>query len=396
MTSVDIVIMAPTYYPAHKTGGPVPGIRGVVATLGGHRVRLLTSDRDLGDETPFPAPYRGTTEVDGIEVTYLPPPGRHSARSWWSGLRLMRRSDVVYFNSVMHKTFTVVPVLYLALSGFRGRIAISPRGELARSALALGGSRQKRVWLTTMTRLGLASRVGARRRPNVVWLASSDHERADILAAFPGARVVLSPERLRSREATASTALRPQRRQGPLRLVSVGRVSPVKGTLDLVRALQHVEVPVSLDLVGPLEDTSYVAKVRSASAKLPEHVELRWHGAVPPDEVHRLLDEAHLMVLLTRGENFGHAIGEALQHGCPVLISDQTPWSFVTASGAGTVLTAQDCQEPSTVADAISSIAGMTDAEWAEMSGRARDLGARGLVLEGSLTLVDAVELLGS
>ncbi|WP_310528416.1 glycosyltransferase family 4 protein, partial [Nocardioides sp.] len=378
---MDVFVMAPTYYPAHKTGGPVPGIRGVVGTLGGHRVRMLTADRDLGEVTPFPAPYRGTTEVDGIEVTYLAPLGAGSWRSWWHGLREMRRSDVVYFNSVMHKTFTVAPLLFLALIGFRGRVAISPRGELAPSALDLGGARQKRLWLKTMTLLGLAGRVGTRRRPNVVWLASSEHERGDILAVFADAIVVLSPERLRELDVHETTRVRPRRRDG-LRIVSLGRVSPVKGTLDLVRALQHVEVPTTLELVGHLEDAAYVEKVRRAAATLPSHIEVNWHGAVPPDEVRRLLDEAHLMVLLTRGENFGHAIGEALQRGCPVLISDQTPWSFVAARGAGTVLTEQECRTPARTAEGVATFARLTDEEWTEMSERAREVGARGLVIE--------------
>lgn len=390
---MDVLIMAPTYYPAHKTGGPVPGIRGVVHTLGEHRVRLLTSDRDLGDVTPFPAPYVGTSEVDGIQVTYLAPLGRGSWRAWWRGLREMRTSDVIYFNSVMHKTFTVIPLLLLTLLGFRGRVAISPRGELARSALGLGGSRQKQVWLRTITVLGLATRVGSRRRPNVVWLASSEHEHADILAAFPGARVALSPEQLSAPDVSATPAVRPAREHG-LRVVSVGRVSPVKGTLDLVQGLQYVEVPVILDLVGLLEDAAYVQQVRSAAAGLPSHVEVRWRDAVPPDEVRQLLDRAHLMVLLTRGENFGHAIGEALQHGCPVLISDQTPWTFAAEQGAGTVLAEQDCRTPARVADAIAGVARLSDDEWAEMSIRAREVGARGLVIEGSHTLAEAVDLL--
>lgn len=384
--------MAPSYVPAHKSGGPVPGIRGVVDTLGDHRVRMLTSDRDLGDTEPFAGPYRGTTEVDGISVTYLPPLGRRALSVWWRGLREMRRSEVVYFNSVMHKTFTVLPLLLLAVTGFPGRIAISPRGELAGSALGLGNPLQKRVWLATIARFGLAHRVGSR-RPNVVWLASSEHERADVLAAFPGARVVLSPERLREMAIGEVPAARPRLRAG-LRIVSVGRVSPVKGTLDLVRALQHVEMPVSLDLVGPLEDAAYVEQVRAAAAHLPDHVVVHWRGAVPPDEVRALLDRAHLLALLTRGENFGHAIGEALQHGCPVLISDQTPWTFVAALGAGTALSEVDCRNPLRAAEAISTVALLPDQEWAQMSARAREVGARGLVIEGSHTLPEAVELL--
>ena len=37
----------------------------------------------------------------------------------------------------------------------------------------------------------------------------------------------------------------------------------------------------------------------------------------------------------TFGENFCHVIREALSAGCPVLISDQTPWRNLQECGAG-------------------------------------------------------------
>ena len=46
----------------------------------------------------------------------------------------------------------------------------------------------------------------------------------------------------------------------------------------------------------------------------------------------------HLFLLPTRGENFGHVILEALSAGCPVLISDQTPWRGLESSGIGWAL----------------------------------------------------------
>ena len=45
--------------------------------------------------------------------------------------------------------------------------------------------------------------------------------------------------------------------------------------------------------------------------------------------------KAHLFVLPTEGENFGHAIFEALAVGCPILISDQTPWRKLSEKKAG-------------------------------------------------------------
>jgi glycosyltransferase involved in cell wall biosynthesis len=42
-------------------------------------------------------------------------------------------------------------------------------------------------------------------------------------------------------------------------------------------------------------------------------------------------------VLPTLHENYGHAIAEALASGCPVLISDHTPWNEAEIKNAGFV-----------------------------------------------------------
>ena len=42
-----------------------------------------------------------------------------------------------------------------------------------------------------------------------------------------------------------------------------------------------------------------------------------------------------LLILPTQGENHGYVIQEALLSGCPVLISDRTPWRGLAALGVG-------------------------------------------------------------
>jgi glycosyltransferase involved in cell wall biosynthesis len=44
------------------------------------------------------------------------------------------------------------------------------------------------------------------------------------------------------------------------------------------------------------------------------------------------------MLLPTRNENFGYVILEALLAGCPVILSDQTPWRDLDAKQAGWVV----------------------------------------------------------
>jgi glycosyltransferase involved in cell wall biosynthesis len=84
--------------------------------------------------------------------------------------------------------------------------------------------------------------------------------------------VIVVPEVLRP--SGVPVAPRPARSQG-LRLISVGRIAPVKGTQDLMRALVRLRVPATLDLVGLAEDESYAASVRRVAANLPDHVTVK-------------------------------------------------------------------------------------------------------------------------
>src|SRR5690606_30696259 len=47
------------------------------------------------------------------------------------------------------------------------------------------------------------------------------------------------------------------------------------------------------------------------------------------------LKQYHVLFMPTKGENFGHIILESLTTGCPVLISDRTPWKNLQEKGIG-------------------------------------------------------------
>ena len=61
----------------------------------------------------------------------------------------------------------------------------------------------------------------------------------------------------------------------------------------------------------------------------------RFHGAVPHDRVAEIFRAHELFVFPTHGENFGHVVLEALVAGCPVLVSDRTPWRGLARYLAG-------------------------------------------------------------
>ena len=79
-----------------------------------------------------------------------------------------------------------------------------------------------------------------------------------------------------------------------------------------------------------------------------------------------LMQQLHLFVLPTTGENFGHSILEALLAGRPVLISDQTPWLGLTAKKTGWDLPLSD---PAAFAAVITEVAGWDQSvfdQWAQ------------------------------
>ncbi len=48
------------------------------------------------------------------------------------------------------------------------------------------------------------------------------------------------------------------------------------------------------------------------------------------EKVHETFRRYDAFIFPTLSENFGHVIAEALMVGCPVIISDQTPWTDVS------------------------------------------------------------------
>jgi glycosyltransferase involved in cell wall biosynthesis len=85
-----------------------------------------------------------------------------------------------------------------------------------------------------------------------------------------------------------------------------------------------------------------------------------------------MLREHDLFFLPTLGENYGHVVQEALLAGCPVLLSDTTPWRGLQALGVGWDLPLDDEAGFRAV---LRACVQMGPAEHAALSARARQVG---------------------
>jgi glycosyltransferase involved in cell wall biosynthesis len=295
------------------------------------RFRIVTRDRDLGDGAPYPGVATGSwTTVEGIEVLYLPTrdqrPGRMTA--------LLREASpsALYLNSAFSRRFTLLPLAARRLADRHLPLVVAPRGEFAPAALALRAG-PKAIYLAAMRASGLLD--------GAVWQASSPQERDDVGRAM-GAEVDVRVAPDLTAAVPAAPPQRAPKRPGVVRIVFLGRISPMKNLDGFLRMLASGPPGVDFAIHGPIEDVRHWAECRRLMTVLPDGVSAIYGGQVTPEDVPSLLAAADALVLPSHGENFGHVVAEALAAACPVLVSDRTPWASVAKAGAGWLLPVDD------------------------------------------------------
>lgn len=355
-----IVSLVDYYLPGYRAGGPLRTLANVAAHLGSEfRFTMVTRDRDLGDAAPYPGlAGGGRRTVGGAEVVYLAPAGQ--------GMRALgrvvdaERPEVLWLNSLFSPAFTLRPLLLRRAGRWRGLpLILAPRGELSPGAVAIKGAK-KRAYLAATRAAGLYR--------GVIWQASAEEEAEDIRRWFGReVRLVVAPDLA----APVPAAPPPPRSKAPgeLRIAFLSRVSRKKNLDGALALLRGAGPGIRFDVYGPEEDAGYAAECRAAAASLAPEVEVRFHGAVTPEEVPARLGASHLFFFPTHGENFGHVVLEALLAGCVLLLSDQTPWHGLQARGVGWDLPLAD---PRAFRDVLRACVAMDDAEF-----RARSLAAR-------------------
>lgn len=159
--------------------------------------------------------------------------------------------------------------------------------------------------------------------------------------------------------AVDATRFRPpgQRRPGPLRLLSVGRLEWKKGYDDALAALDLLRRRHGVDfrwrLVGDGDEIEALAFARH-HFDLEERVELG--GSLPPSAIAFELADADLFLHPAISEGFCNAVLEAQAAGVPVVCSDADGLSENVENGVtGLVVPRRD---PAALAAAIAELAG--------------------------------------
>jgi glycosyltransferase involved in cell wall biosynthesis len=251
----------------------------------------------------------------------------------------------IYLNSMFSNM--IKPIL----AGYQSeKIIVAPRGMLSASALAVKPIR-KFLYLWFLRTFGFAKYLH--------FHATSEKEVKDIHRIFPNAKSISVAENIPGKvEASVSQLIKSP---NCIQLVFTGRMHPIKNLHLLLQALQDVKGQIVLSIIATKEDEAYFDKCQKLANKLSKHIQVNWLLDLPHHQIKAQLQSAHFFVLLSEVESFGHAIFEALAVGCPVLISDQTPWENLQDKKVGWDLPISNLHA---ITATLQKMVDMDDQEW--------------------------------
>jgi glycosyltransferase involved in cell wall biosynthesis len=231
---------------------------------------------------------------------------------------LVRWAEVVHLTSV-YSASTIPTLLLCRLQG--KPVVWSTRGALQRWD---GSTRAKikSVWEK------LCNLMCDRER--VVLHVTSDAERSESLERIKNAGAVVIPNGIDLPESLCHD----RESNETLRLLYLGRLHPIKGIENLLRAVSKSNREVRLSICGRGEP-DYEHELRTIVNDLGLESRVTFQGQVEGRAKDEQFRDADLCVVPSFKENFCVVVAESLAHEVPVIASQGTPWQRLDEMGCG-------------------------------------------------------------
>jgi glycosyltransferase involved in cell wall biosynthesis len=346
-----LLILVDWFAPGFKAGGPIQSCVNLCRVLNSsYDIYVLTTDTDHGDTRSYP----GIVADKWIWHEELKVNVYYAAKKTLSAKQLATQiewvnADFVYLNHLFSPYFVVYPLWLKFRKKIKGKVIVCPRGALYDSALSLKYYKKKPL-LSLYKLLGIQNKV--------VFHATNQREQAAIEKYFPGSNIVIA-DNLPSTKQDSFQSIKKE--PGSLNCIFIARIVPIKNLLFLLNVLQNIKEHILLTVAGPVENENYWDECKKVIEALPANIEVKYIGARKNEELAGLIQQHHLFILPTTGENFGHSIFEALLAGRPVLISNQTPWLHLQDKNAGWDL---PLTEPGKFEEVITTAAGFNQQQF--------------------------------
>lgn len=311
------------FLPGTASGGPVRSYANLINHLSDDfEYFIITRNTDYGSEKPYEGivPNSWIRFNDYTKIYYI----SNSKLNMRHLAKVIKNTDfdIAYINGIYSWYFSILPIILLKQND--KPIIVSSRGMLNPQAFSIKGFKKKLF-------LNIANVIGFYK--NIIFHATNLDE-ANHIKKILGTRIRVKIAPNLPRKIKENKDFK-KRKNETVCFVNVARIAVEKGTLTMLKALKSIKKPLQLDLYGPIYDIDYWNKCQIVIEQLPEYINVSYKGVLPSELVPKTMQAYDFLLLLSEGENFGHAILEALSLGLPVLISNNTPWRDLQANRLG-------------------------------------------------------------
>lgn len=324
MAFKKILIFIDWYVPGYKAGGPIQSVANMVAHLKeDFDISIITRDTDYSETTPYATVKSNEWNVvNGVRVYYI----STDKLNYFTIYNLLKQepAEYVYLNGIYSLYFTLIP-LFIARKQRSRHIVVAARGMLSKGSLGV-----KKVKKDLFLRTAKLTKLFGK----VTFHATTDIENKEIQAAL-GRRVIVKTAANLASAGHSIVYKTRKKKEGTLRLVNIARIAPEKNLLQALKILQQVKSNVEFDFYGPIYDQPYWEQCKEAMSNLPANIKVSYKDSIESEKVISTLQSYHGMFMPTTGENFGHIILQSFAAGCPVIISDRTPWKQLKNKNCG-------------------------------------------------------------
>ena len=143
----------------------------------------------------------------------------------------------------------------------------------------------------------------------------------------------------------ANKTFKTEKKPGEASFIFLSRIVPKKNLLSAINYMAEIKGKVQFDIYGALEDPAYWKECQKKISQLPDNIKVEYKGLVSHDQVHDTFRKYDAFLFPTLSENYGHVIAEALLVGCPIIVSDQTPWNDVSLIEGGWSIPLDDSEQ---------------------------------------------------
>ena len=321
-----ILIFAGYYTPSFKGGGPIQSISNLVNVLNfDFEFYILAFDRDLGDKKPFNNINKNVwNEVEEAKVIYVKPDKINF--QFIRAITNQINFHAIYLNSLFSFNLTILPLILNKLKLIKvSKIVLAPRGQLSKGALGIN-QRKKQFFIKLGNYLKLYD--------GLTWHVTANEEKKEVKKYFK-ANEIYNIKNLTINYNGLDLEKNIRKRKGKLKIIFISRISPKKNLGFVIDTLNEVKGSVELNIFGPIEDVTYWRKCQNKIEALNPNIDVNYCGLLKHSQVINQFKKNHIFFFPTLGENFGHVIFESLIGGCPIVLSDQTPWRKLREKNIG-------------------------------------------------------------